>query len=174
MNSNSEERLNGLYPRLSGRAHDLAAMLSFELEIVQGKRSFQLQRTLYAQGRLPTDQVNSLRAGVNLAPLSDSQNVIVTHAQAGYGWHEFGLAFDAAPLITGMIDWNAEHPDWKEMLAKAPGVGLAEGAEFRTFPDNPHFYLAEMPASPDDNIRYLFNENGIQEVWDYVTTNYFG
>jgi hypothetical protein len=42
---------------------------------------------------------------------------------------------------------------WKKLLAAATSCGLAEGAEWRTFPDNPHFYLQELPAIPTDDMR---------------------
>lgn len=175
MDAHSLARIAELHPVLESRARQFADLLDFPLEIVQGKRSFQLQAAYFAQGRDPIEHVNMLRAGLGLAAIDEAENARhVTNAQPGYGWHEYGLAFDAAPLLpNGRIDWNVEHPNWKAMLAKAPSVGLAEGAEFRTFPDNPHFYPHELPTGPDDTIRYLFKEGGIEAVWDYAVSTYF-
>ena len=55
---------------------------------------------------------------------------------------------------------------WKQVLLLAKACGLAEGAEWRTFPDRPHLYPEECPANPDDTLRYLFKEGGMQAVWD--------
>lgn len=171
------ERLVGCYPVLVSRANQFEQLLGFAIDVVQGRRTFALQAALYAQGRQSTKQVNALRAGVGLAPISDAANEErVTDAAPGHGWHEYGLAFDAAPVDPAnyIIDWNVSHPAWEKMLAVAPSVGLAEGAAFRTFPDNPHFYPHEIPPTPDDNVRYLYSEGGIQAVWDEIGKLYFG
>jgi len=172
MNATSQARLADIHPILRTRAYQFEQLLGFEIEIVQGRRSFPLQAAYYAQGRALLDQVNSLRAGVGLAPITAAENKVVTRAQPGYGWHEYALAFDAAPIDKGVIDWNVEHPTWKAMLAKAPSVGLAEGAQFRTFPDNPHFFPHEIPASPDDETRYVYREAGMEEVWQELARLY--
>jgi hypothetical protein len=64
-----------------------------------------------------------------------------------------------------VIDWSGKDEKWTEILAKAPSCGLAEGAQWRTFPDKPHLYPTECPANPDDNVRYLFTEGGLAAVW---------
>ena len=111
MDATSRTRLQDVHPVLAQRAMALEAAVGFPIEIVQGKRSVNMQAALWYQGRYPTRTVNVLRAGLKLAGLTDAQNVIVTNARPMYGWHEFGLAFDAAPLSApGTIDWNVTHP----------------------------------------------------------------
>lgn len=80
--------------------------------------------------------------------------------------HNFGFPVDVAPVNEdGTIDWDGKDAKWEEILAKAPSCGLAEGAQWRTFPDEPHLYPQEVPANPDDNFRYLFTEGGLPAVW---------
>jgi peptidoglycan LD-endopeptidase CwlK len=142
----SEERLALVNPELSRRIHQLADMVSFPFRVTQGLRTYADQDALYAQGRT--------------APGS-----IVTEAQGGYSTHNFGLACDVVPFIDGVADWNDKDAQWAEILAKAPSCGLAEGAQWRTFPDMPHLYPTEVPASPTDAMRTLMASQGIQAVW---------
>jgi hypothetical protein len=79
--------------------------------------------------------------------------------------HNYGLAIDVAPTDGHSVDWDGKGAKWQEILAKAPSCGLAEGAQWRTFPDEPHLYPQECPANPDDNLRYLFAEGGLTAVW---------
>jgi len=149
MDSISESRLSQVHPELSRRIHQLADMLSFTIRVTQGLRTYADQNALYAQGRTIPGK-------------------IITEAQGGYSMHNFGLAVDVVPMTPAGPDWNDKDPDWQEILAKAPTCGLAEGAAWRTFPDEPHLYPQEVPAAPDDNMRYLFNEGGIEAVWKEV------
>lgn len=147
LNNTSEERLSQVHPELSRRIHQLADLLSFPIIITQGLRTYQQQDALYAQGRTTPGKV-------------------VTEAKGGYSMHCFGMAVDVAPLNEdGSVDWNDKSAQWQEILDKAPSCGLAEGAQWRSFPDMPHLYPQECPANPDDNLRYLFEENGISAVW---------
>jgi peptidoglycan L-alanyl-D-glutamate endopeptidase CwlK len=152
MDAHSEERLSQVHPELARRVHQLADMLSFPIIVTQGLRTYAEQNALYAQGRISTGK-------------------IVTEAQGGYSMHNFGLAVDVAPTDGHGIDWNGKDAKWQEILAKAPSCGLAEGALWRTFPDEPHLYPQEVPAAPDDNFRYLFTEGGLAAVWkEYLPT----
>lgn len=146
MDTHSEARLAAVHPELSRRVHQLADMLSFPLCVTQGLRTYPQQDALYQQGRT-------------------TPGSIVTEAKAGYSMHNFGLAVDVAPMDGFQIDWNGKDAKWAEILAKASTCGLAEGATWRTFPDEPHLYPTECPANPDDNLRYLFAEGGLEAVW---------
>lgn len=147
MDAHSEERLAQVHPELSRRVHQLADMLSFPILVTQGLRTFPQQDALYQQGRSEPGKV-------------------VTDAPAGHSMHNFGLAVDVAPTDgSSGIDWNGKDAKWQEILQKAPSCGLAEGAQWRTFPDEPHLYPQEVPANPDDQFRYLFTEGGLEAVW---------
>jgi peptidoglycan LD-endopeptidase CwlK len=142
----SQERLAQVHPELARRINQLANLLSFDIRVTQGLRTWPQQAALYAQGRT-------------------EPGAVVTEAQPGHSMHNFGLAVDVAPISPSGIDWNGKDAKWEEILAKAPSCGLAEGAAWRTFPDEPHLYPQEVPSAPDDNMRYLFTEGGLQAVW---------
>ncbi|HVI07001.1 MAG TPA: M15 family metallopeptidase [Candidatus Binatia bacterium] len=126
------------------------------LQVAQALRTWSEQDALYAEGRTEPGKE-------------------VTKARGGWSAHNFGYAVDLVPeeIEPGQADWNLKHPVWQKMLQVAPTVGLAEGAQWRSFPDNPHFYLSEFPADPTDEMRAaLANGSGMNQVWDMfpVTT----
>ena len=152
MDAISEARLSLVAPALAKKARDLASVLSFPIRVTQGLRSWNEQAKLYAQGRT--------------AP-----GPIVTRAAPGHGWHEFGLAVDVVPDDPNQPgfqpDWNQTHPQWQCMETAARALGFACGADFRTFPDAPHLQLVgRFPASPDDEVRQLFKDGGMQAIWE--------
>ncbi len=149
----SEANLEGVHPELVRRIRQLADKCEangIAIRVTQGVRTWGAQDALYAQGRtLP--------------------GKIVTNAPGGHSMHNFGLAVDIVPGMDGFPaftpDWDAMDVRWKNVLSLAKTCGLAEGAEWRTFPDRPHLYMEECPANPDDNMRYAFREGGMQAVW---------
>jgi len=149
----SEANLGGVHPELARRVRRLADKCEangIAIRVTQGLRTWGAQDALYAQGRTAPGK-------------------IVTNAPGGHSMHNFGLAVDIVPAAEGfpsfVPDWNAMDLRWKNVLALAKTCGLAEGAEWRTFPDMPHLYLEECPANPDDNLRYAFREGGLEAVW---------
>jgi len=157
MDSISEARLQLVWPLLSDKIHTLSDMLSQEsidVRVVQGMRSWSEQDDLYAQGRT-------------------SPGPVVTKCKGGDSYHNFGMAVDCvpsqfAPDQSYNPDWNASHPSWKRMEAIALSLGLTVGADFRTFPDNPHFQLTgRFPVgAPDGEVQQLFKDGGMQAIWD--------
>ena len=147
MDAHSEEKLAQVHPELAKRVRQLADSLTFPIIVTQGLRTYAQQNALYDQGRTTPGN-------------------IVTKAQGGHSMHNFGLAVDVAPTDgMGGIDWNGKDEKWQEILAKAPMCDLAEGAEWRTFPDKPHLYPQEVPANPDDAMRAIYDAGGVQAVW---------
>lgn len=155
MDAISEERLNQVHPTLALKVRALADALAkqnIEIRVVQGLRSWAEQAALYAKGRT--------------AP-----GAIVTKCVPGNSWHNFGLAVDVAPSLNApgapyVPDWNAGHPTWKAMEAAARMLGFVCGADFRTFPDNPHLQITgRFPVNPDDEVRQLFKDGGMLAVW---------
>lgn len=171
MNATSEKRVEGLIPALGTLARQLAANMQekygVEIEISQACRSFNLQAAYYAQGRESTESVNEKRAAVGLAAITDAENVIVTNAQPGWGWHEYCMAFDSFPVdYFGKPDWNPNHPAWIWMEREGMALGMVSGAEFRTFKDCPHFQLSgKFPWTPTDEVRQLYQDGGQRAVW---------
>jgi peptidoglycan LD-endopeptidase CwlK len=142
-------RLANVHPLLRTRIIQLDALIpSVSLQVTQGLRTWPEQDALWQQGRT-------------------TPGPRVTDAPAGYSAHNFGYAVDVVPedIIPGQPDWNISHPAWQKILAAAPSVGLAEGAQWRTYPDNPHLYLQELPAEPTDAMRAQFTDGGLMEVW---------
>jgi peptidoglycan L-alanyl-D-glutamate endopeptidase CwlK len=140
----SLERLSLVHPALSTAIQQMAARLLFDVRVTQGLRTWSQQDQLFHQ--IPK----------------------VTDVPGGYSWHNFGLAVDCAPLGPDKsIDWNASHPQWIKMEQVGISVGLVSGSTWRTFPDAPHFQMTgRFGVEPDDEVRQLFKDGGIQAVWD--------
>jgi peptidoglycan LD-endopeptidase CwlK len=146
----SEQRLSEVYPGLAKLVREMAAQLEAEgidIRVTQSLRTMAEQEALYAEGRT-------------------EPGAVVTNAQPGYTWHQFGLAVDVAPLTPQGVDWNTSHPVWGRIVAVGTGLGLMAGAEWRSFPDWPHFQLTgRFPATPNDEVRSLFQAEGLPGVW---------
>lgn len=154
MDSISEAHLQSVIPSLTQKTRQMAVMLEQEgiiIHVTQGLRTWDEQEKLYQQGRTTPGK-------------------IVTNAPAGSSYHNFGLAVDLVPLESaGKPDWNAEHPIWKRLIAVGESVGLVSGSEWKTFPDWPHFqYTGRFPASPNQELRDIFKNGGLQRVWQEV------
>lgn len=162
MDANSEKKLTLVMPALADKVRLLAdrcladrtvSQVGFEIRITQGLRSWNEQDGLFAKGRT--------------AP-----GPKVTNCRGGFSWHNFGMAVDLVPddiAIAGFqCDWNAAHPAWKQMESLAREIGLESGAFWRTFIDAPHVQLnGRFPiGAPDDEVRQLFKDGGMQAVWD--------
>jgi peptidoglycan LD-endopeptidase CwlK len=158
MDSISEQRLVGVYPVLAHKIRQVAAQLEEEgtlIRVTQAVRTIEEQDALYAQGRT--------------APGS-----IVTNCPGGHSYHNFGLAVDCVPSVPGnsyIPDWNAEHPTWKRMEELGAGLGLTVGAQWRSFPDAPHFQLTgKFPVGqPNDELRRIFQDGGLEAVFAAVS-----
>lgn len=146
----SEARLLNVHPKLAGRVRQMAEMLEGEnitIRVTQGLRTWADQAALYAQGRTTPGK-------------------IVTNAQPGHSYHNFGLAIDVAPFDGNIPDWSVDHPAWKRIVAVGESLGLQSGSEWRTFPDWPHFQMTgQLPVSPDDAVRAAYETGGIEAVW---------
>lgn len=155
MDAISESRLASVYPELADKIRTMADQLEAEgtvIRVTQALRSWNEQEALYAQGRT--------------APGN-----IVTNCRGGFSYHNFGLAVDCVPSLPGdsyTPDWNANHPTWKRMEEIGQSLALTVGANWRTFPDAPHFQEnGRFPVGePDDELRQLFKDGGMQAVWN--------
>lgn len=180
MDSNSETRLAQINPAIAMMVRILAANLADasvadEIRVVQGLRSWDQQAALYAEGRTAPGVPcvhDGVARPVGTCPVHHLGE-IVTRSEPGNSWHNFGLAVDVAPFTNDGVhafkvpDWNADHPNWKQMEAAARLAGFVCGADFRTFPDNPHLQLTgRFPVNPDDEVRQIFKDAGMQAVWE--------
>src|SRR5208337_955731 len=152
MDSISESRLQLVCPTLSDKIQQLAAMLEDEgivFRVTQGLRSWNDQDKLYQQGRTTPGK-------------------IVTNAPAGTSWHNFGLAVDIVPMDQDppQPDWDTSHPVWQRLIAVGESLGLYSGSEFAHIKDEPHFQLTgSFPVSPNDEVRQIFKDAGMEEIW---------
>lgn len=160
MDSVSEERLAQVHPKLAEKVRQMAQMLEPEgvnFRVTQGLRLWGDQQALYDKGR-------------NEQGLIVDPSAVVTKAKPGYSWHNFGLAVDVvlddATLAGFQADWNTAHPAWQRLIQVGESLGLVSGSEWRTFPDWPHLQLTgRFGVSPDQEVRYLMQEGGLEAVW---------
>lgn len=93
-----------------------------ELLITSTWRDFESQDALYAIGRT---------VDLNRKP--------ITKAKAGQSWHNYRAAYDVVPLVGGKPVWDAKNPIWKEVIKYGKEAGAEAGADWKSFPDLPHF-----------------------------------
>jgi peptidoglycan LD-endopeptidase CwlK len=98
------------------------------IRLSQTLRTFAEQAALYAQGRTKPGDV-------------------VTWANAGYSYHNYGLAFDIVLIIDGKeASWDRTKDydgdgvaDWTEFVKLAKSRGWAWGGDWTKKKDYPHF-----------------------------------
>lgn len=126
MDTRSFNNLNTLHPKFAPIAIQAwneaqAAMpANVKIIVIEGLRSFEESDRLYAQGRT-------------------TPGPIVTKAQAGQSYHNYGLAFDFAMVTDGRDD-DVVGPHWLKVVDIMEGYGMTWGGNFPDgFHDNPHF-----------------------------------
>lgn len=179
MTKSTQSRLALLCPIFSVRVSALLGALAaegFELEVVQGLRSWNEQQAIYDKGRTAPGEPCT-HNGVKRAVGSCSMHpfgATVTPCLPGYSWHNYGLAVDCAPdnpAIPGyQADWNEANPGWKRFADLAKSQGFTVGAQFRTRPDLPHIELtgrfpAGLVGTAGDEVRQIFKDGGMEAVW---------
>lgn len=123
------ERLAGVHPQLVAAVEvilPLMAAMGHPMFVVEGVRSVERQRALYAQGRTAPGQVVTYVDGVRICGPHQ------IHAD-GYG-HAVDLAFQGAD------PWARSHP-WGVYGALVEWQGLRWGGGFKAFADCPHMEL---------------------------------
>lgn len=153
MDQISEQRIAQVHPALAALIAKLDSELTvkgIQVRVVQGLRTFAEQDALYAEGRTKPGR-------------------IVTNARGGYSAHNFGYAVDLIPGVRGKDpwepNWNAEHPDFTEMVNAGVALGLVSGSRWTSIKDEPHFQLAGMPVTPTEEMREYLKANTLQEFW---------
>lgn len=161
MDQRSEALLAQVDPVLADKVRAAAAALAAQgtyMCVYQGLRTAEQQNALYAQGRTAPGH-------------------IVTNARAGYSNHNYGLALDIVPYLSGEggdLNWNARTPQFQAMVAALKAQGLVYGGDWKSFPDDDHFQLPNMPASPSPAMIADFNKGvPTSQFWDnYAAGNY--
>ncbi|MDN8591459.1 M15 family metallopeptidase [Paenibacillus sp. 11B] len=125
--------ITGLHPVVAESEKLLvrkAARRGIEIVITHGFRSNEEQDALFDQGR------------------SIAGN-IVTNAQGGESYHNYGLAIDfALRTPEGDVVWDMERDDngngqadWMEVVELAKELGFTWGGDWANFPDYPHLQM---------------------------------
>lgn len=107
-----------------------SAQRGITIVITAGFRSQVEQDSLYQKGR------------------SDAGS-IVTNAEGGQSYHNYGLAIDfALKLENGDVIWDLEYDgnangqsDWSEVVVIAKDLGFSWGGDWASFQDNPHLQM---------------------------------
>lgn len=111
-------------------------------------RSPEEQEVLYMQGRLEQfgitlEELNERRVKLGLWKLTEKEaKKKVTNAKPWQSFHQYGLAFDCAPLAGGKPDWdNLEAYAVLGEISKE--VGLEWAGSWERFRELPHFQDTE-------------------------------
>jgi peptidoglycan L-alanyl-D-glutamate endopeptidase CwlK len=161
MDKRSEAALANVNPALADKVRAAAsqlATLGTYILVVSGLRTAAEQDALYAQGR-------------NGAP-----GHIVTNAKAGYSMHNYGLAVDVVPYLSGksgQLNWDSNTPQFRAMVAALEAQGLVWGGEWKTFPDDDHFQMPGIPASPNSAMQADYGDGGqasLRSIWSKAAT----
>lgn len=77
--------------------------------------------------------------------VAQDQDVATGHSRASWGHspHDFGVAFDVAPIINGTFVWPDDMTLWNQIGDTGKGQGLTWGGNFRSIVDLPHFELTD-------------------------------
>ncbi|MDR3426096.1 M15 family metallopeptidase [Silvimonas sp.] len=146
----SNQRLTQVNPLVAGKVELAANLLASEgtyFRVAQGLRTYAEQNALYAQGRATPGH-------------------IVTNAVGGYSNHNFGLAVDCYPFLSGTageVNFSVDTPQFQAMVRALKTQGLKWAGDWIKKGDNGHFYIG--PANPTDADRAAFAKGGLQAVW---------
>lgn len=110
-------QLEGVHPDLVRVAHRALELTKVDFVVIEGMRTLERQKKLYAAGASQT-----LRSK-----------------------HLTGHAIDVAALVDGKVSWNLEHyaiiaHAFKQAAAEL-GVAIVWGGDWSTFIDGPHFEI---------------------------------
>ncbi len=155
MDTRSEVQLATVDPKLAELVRIAAAELEAEgtfLCVVSGLRTAAEQQALFAQGRSQAGHV-------------------VTNAQAGQSMHNYGLAVDVVPYLSGdggALNWKADTQQFKVMVAAFEKQGLIWGGAWESIKDYDHFQMSGLPVSPNTAMRALYGDGSpahLQNIW---------
>jgi peptidoglycan L-alanyl-D-glutamate endopeptidase CwlK len=144
-------KVTGLHPKV---ADAISAVLTeakargMNVGLHMGLRTIEEQDALYAKGRT--------------IPGS-----IVTKAQGGFSWHNYGLAVDIVFKDSkGNWTWD-DSLDWDSLGLLGKMFGLEWGGDWTAFPDLPHFQMRGKIPSVKQAREILLKE-GVDKLWSLV------
>ncbi len=156
MDKRSEQALGKINPAFANKvraaADELAAHGTFLL-VVSGLRTAAEQDALYAQGRTAPGH-------------------IVTNAKAGFSMHNYGLAVDIVPYLSGQagaLNWRSDTPQFRSMVAALEKQELVWGGAWKSIPDFDHFQMPDLPVTPTAAMRADYKGGtpaALKALWD--------
>lgn len=159
MDDRSEGVLAKVDPALADKVRAAATVLATAgtyLLVVSGLRTAAEQNALYAQGR------------------NGASGHVVTNARAGHSMHNYGLAIDVVPYLSGTrgdLNWDSNTPQFRAMVAALEAQGLVWGGEWKSFPDDDHFQMPGVPANPSPAMQVDYGDGGqaaLNAIWNRV------
>ena len=122
-NSRSLDDLHDIVALKARRLIETLAEGGIELVIVSTLRDEEMQGALYSLGRA--------EIGPNPTP-KRPRGSVVTDNTAGYSFHQYGLAFDAWPMVNGRLICTFAMPEWAiwnhiRKTCGARGISLVMG-----------------------------------------------
>ena len=144
-------KLDDLRPEIRAAALDVmrgCQETGFDLLIYCTLRTFAEQAMLWRRGRTKEQIVDTaellektyLRADLAkvLIDVGPQYGTKVTNAAPGFSLHNYGMAFDAVPLVQGRPLWGTGNVEWKLYGEAVKHAGLEWGGEWVNFADFPH------------------------------------
>ncbi len=159
MDARSEAALALICPDLATKVRAASDALNSEstfVLVVSGLRTADEQNALYGQGRTTSGH-------------------IVTNARAGYSMHNYGLAVDIVPYLTGsggQLNWSASTPQFQRLVGAMKAQGLEWGGDWKgALGDYDHFQLTDLPSSPSATMRadYGTGPATLDAIWGRAT-----
>lgn len=142
-----------IYPIFAEKAKQLVsncAARGYYFWAIEGTRTIQRQKDLYAQGRTTPGH-------------------IVTNAKEYETKHQYGLAFDFCrdkdQTKQGLQpDWDIEA--YKVLQEEAHKLGLISGLDWKSFREGPHVeYPINIPLSV---LEPILKTQGLEAVWNFL------
>lgn len=160
----SDGRLRLVYPDVATRwkraRQDLWNLFSRQVRVAQGLRTFAQQQAIWQQGRV-------LAHGIWIPADPIHHTGIVTWAEPGHSWHEFGAAIDSN--VIGPDLWCEKDADhgahwWSEYARIGKAHGFVAGFDWEgKKQDRPHL---EMTYGLElSELRAIYAHGGLQGVW---------
>jgi peptidoglycan hydrolase-like protein with peptidoglycan-binding domain/nucleoid-associated protein YgaU len=122
----SQERIQSLHPTIQDEAirfiNRVEAELGIQLRVTDAFRSFAQQDQLYQQGR------------------NGNAGAIVTNAEGGESYHNYGLAIDVVAIVNGAANYDGDY--WQQVAEIGKSEGFEWGGDFQSFKDQPHFQFS--------------------------------
>jgi peptidoglycan L-alanyl-D-glutamate endopeptidase CwlK len=151
----SEAALATVNPAFADLVRAAAATLEAQgtyLLVVSGLRTADEQNAPYARGRTTPGH-------------------IVTNAKAGQSMHNYGLAADIVPYLSGSagaLNWTPSTPQYQAMVDALKAQGLAWGGDWVNFKDEDHFQMGGLPANPSQAMQTDYgigDQAALQAIW---------